>query len=101
MKVRRLAIFIGFAKRTIDFLERLEGGRFDDIQNRDDLRVRHVVSEDGLRSIMKKKKLLTFSLTPASLRNLINFSSRSVLRQNIECSKGAIFLIATFLPLGR
>ena len=43
----------------------------------------------------------TFSHTPASLRNLSNFNSRRVLRQNMEWSKGAIFLIATFLPVGR
>lgn len=41
----------------------------------------------------------TFSLTPDSLRNLRSLSSLSVLRQNMEWSKGAIFLMATFLPL--
>jgi len=42
----------------------------------------------------------TFSLTPASLRNLRSLSSRRVRKQNMEWSKGAIFLMATFLPLG-
>ncbi len=45
-----------------------------------------------------KGNILTFSLTPASLRNLRSFSSRSVRRQNIEWSKGIIFFIATLRP---
>ena len=42
----------------------------------------------------------TFSLTPDSLKNFKSLSSRSVRRQNIECSNGVIFLMATFRPLG-
>lgn len=47
-----------------------------------------------------KREGHTFSLTPASLRNLSSLSSRRVRRQNIEWSKGAIFLMATLRPLG-
>ena len=43
----------------------------------------------------------TFSLTPASERNLSSLSSRRVRKQNMEWSKGAIFLIATLRPDGR
>ena len=42
----------------------------------------------------------TFSLTPASERNLSSLSSRRVRKQNMEWSKGAIFLIATLRPDG-
>ena len=41
----------------------------------------------------------TFSLTPASDKNLRSLSSRRVRKQNMEWSKGAIFLMATFLPV--
>ena len=42
----------------------------------------------------------TFSLTQVSEKNLRSFNSRSVRRQNSVWSKGSIFLIATFWPVG-
>ena len=46
------------------------------------------------------KKRLTFSLRQVSEKNLRSLSSRRVRRQNMEWSKGAIFLIATLRPDG-
>ena len=44
--------------------------------------------------------LLTFSLTHVSEKNLSSFNSLSVRRQNSVCSKGRIFLMATWRPVG-
>jgi hypothetical protein len=44
---------------------------------------------------------LTFSLTPSSAKYFNNFNSLNVLKANMECSNGATFLIATFVPDGR
>ena len=48
----------------------------------------------------RSNEVRTFSLTPASDKNLRSLSSRRVRKQNMEWSKGAIFLMATLRPEG-
>ena len=81
--------------RTVHLLELLYGRRLDDVKNGNDLGILVSSDEDGMLAGGH-----TFSLTPASLKNLRSLSSRRVRRQNIEWSKGAIFLMATLRPLG-
>jgi hypothetical protein len=81
---------------TVYFFELIYGRGLDDIEDRDDLWIRSI----NMTVLSHTGKQRTFSLTPHSLRNLSSLSSRRVRKQNMEWSKGAIFLIATFLPLG-
>ena len=60
-----------------------------------------ICREDSVKvACVERNRAHTFSLTPASLKNFSSFSSRSVRKQNMECSKGEMRLMATLRCVG-
>jgi hypothetical protein len=100
----------------VDLVERFVRGWLNDVEYRDDLGVSEILCHlflpaspeyprvhpsSASASYKVKVAGLTFSLTPAWAKYFNNLSSRNVLRANIECSNGAIFLMATLVPVCR